>query len=163
MKKKILGIAVVAVSFFVSGAMAQTNCGKPCDNPCDKKECPQKPCVKTGKRQCPNPFDGLNLTKEQQDKLKNIAPCDKNRKECKKKQRECRDSIARVHRQNYLNQVKSVLTKEQYEKFLENMVVNQPKPGKMMRHMKCPPKGVAPCGKAPVENGMCPKAEPCKK
>lgn len=155
MKKKVLGMAVVAVSFLSFNAMAQTDCAKPCDNPCNKKEC-RPACVKKGKRQCPNPFDGLNLTSEQQIKLKEMATCNKTSTECKQKQRACRDSIARVQRQDYLNQVKSVLTPEQYVKFLENMVVNQSKGGRKMMQGMRPPKGDAPCPK----NKTCVSAQP---
>lgn len=155
MKKKILAMAVVTVSFLSFNAMAQTGCAKPCDNTCSKNEC-SVACNKKVNHSCANPFEGLNLTSEQQAKLKEIAPCGKARKECKQKQRVCRDSIAKAQRQDYLNQVKTILTPEQYVKFLENMVVNQPKGGKKMMHGKRHPKGNASCPKAKACKDACP-------
>lgn len=162
MKKSILSMAVVAVSLFTFGAMAQTSCTKKCDKACDKKECckGETRCDKEGKRPCPNPFEGINLTQEQKDKLKDMAPC-KKQEACKKKQRECRDSVARAERVGYLKNVKGVLTPEQYVQFLENMFVN-PQPqksgmGRAPRHHR----GEGPCMKAPgdCKSTECPKAQ----
>ena len=135
MKKSLLSMAVVAVSVFTFGAMARDNNGKSCDKKfCDKKECCDKDakCGKEGKRPCPNPFEGLNLTQEQQAKLKDMAPCGK--KAIKQKQRETRDSIARAGRLDYLKGVKSVLTADQYVQFLENVFVSQPQRDPRMGH-----------------------------
>lgn len=100
MKKIILALAAV-VALSGSAFAQQNDCCK------QKKECctKQKSCCDK-KEKCHNPFEGLELTAEQQAKLDAI------RTECKAK-KEC-------NREERLAKIKAVLTPEQYTKFLEN-------------------------------------------
>ena len=101
-----------------------------------------------------NPFEGLSLTEKQQADLKALRPSKENRqkkdenkkdlsnkekdstkkltaaerKDMRKKQMEQR----KENRQNYLAKVKSILTPEQYVKYLENNYLNNGQ--KMMAH-----------------------------
>lgn len=139
MKKIILSMAVAVISMTSLTAMAQ----KPGD--CDKQKCEQK-CQKEGKCQkdrpeC-NPFEGLQLTQEQQTKL-SVIPCPRKvmeeaKKQCKGDSTQCsreqRMAVVKDVRTNYLNQVKAVLSPEQYVQFLENNFVNQmPQKGDKMK------------------------------
>lgn len=129
MKKRILGIAVALTAMFGVAVSAQTPCGKAdCQNACPQ----QTACTKDGACDsvC-NPyqavFAGLNLTADQQTRLKAIndgrrQACKANRNDARKQKREARSQ----ERRNYLNQVKSVLTPDQYVVFLENFVVEGP-------------------------------------
>lgn len=89
------------------------------------RECAQSKC---------NPFEGLNLTGQQQAQLKelreqhaakNKEKCEKARKD-KAEARECRKEC----KKNYLAQVKAILTPEQYVTFLENTYINTNNRGK---------------------------------
>lgn len=120
---------------------------KKCDKKCDKKD-HHKKCK--GERKEFNAFEGLQLTEQQQAALKAI-PCPiKDKKECKGDKKECNDANkAKAHKEakeNYLNQVKNILTPEQYQQFLENnFKAKGEKPGKHHkkdgRHDKCDKQG----------------------
>lgn len=134
--KKILTMALAAMTIFAVSATAQTP-EKKCEKKCEKTEnCEKKgdkKCDKKCGRQCaPNPFEGLNLTEDQQTKLKAITPPDVVMKEAKKgsfdKGINPRE-FSKTVRADYLKQVKGVLTAEQYTQFLENFYVNQAGPG----------------------------------
>lgn len=131
MKKKIFGIALVAMSLISFPSMAQTSAstaGKK-DGTC------QKAC-RDGKQKCGkerdgsmcNPFEGLSLSADQQTKLKALQ--EKRMAERKEKSDKAKAS-AQVGRQDrmakrqecrkqFLAEVKSILTPEQYVQFLEN-------------------------------------------
>lgn len=143
MNKKILSMAIAAITLFSVPAMAQ-NTGD-CQKKCDKKCQADKQCKKD--KQCKpayNPFEGLNLTQQQQASIKAI-PCPKQvMKEARKQSKDdaskadpkMRMQVAKDIRANYLKQVKAVLTPEQYVQFLENQYVN-PRPQKQdMKHGK---------------------------
>lgn len=150
MKKGILSIAVVAASLFSFNAFAQDKSATPdcCNTPAqcvnnaqacpgnpqacpgNPKACPANPQACPVKRPCADPFAGINLTQEQQTKLTalrekckiNRAAADKARKD----RFQQRDSIMRVNKKQRLEEVKAILTPEQYVIFLENMVVANP-------------------------------------
>ncbi len=65
---------------------------------------------------CPNPFEGLNLTAEQQTALAAL------RNECRADRDSCRAEAKRAR----LARIKEILTPEQYVTFLENAFVNSP-------------------------------------
>ncbi len=76
-----------------------------------------------------NPFEGLNLTQEQQTKIDALKAecktrCDKAKAD-KKERRAERASQQRTNRADMLAKLKGILTPEQYVKFLENNFVNQ--------------------------------------
>lgn len=136
MKKGILSIAVVAASLFSFNAFAQDKSATPdcCNTPAqcvnNAQACPGNPQACPVQRPCADPFAGINLTQEQQTKLTalrekckiNRAAADKARKD----RFQQRDSIMRVNKKQRLEEVKAILTPEQYVIFLENMVVANP-------------------------------------
>ena len=159
MKKTIVSLAVVVATMFSFNSMAQA---PKCEGKkCDKAICDKALKCEMGKDQhkpCPNPFEGMNLTQEQKDKLKAMAPCCKDQKQaCKQedgRHKQACDSIARAGQEKFLADVKSVLTPEQYVQFLENMV-KQPRPD-MMKGRSCKkmkgckgPRGPRPDGQMP--------------
>lgn len=124
MKKSILSIAIAAISLFTVSASAQTTN----DKTTDKKE-----MARSFNR--PNPFEGLNLTAEQQAQLKAIGEkmrpskedmkaAKEAKKEAKKENRKKMMEERKAKRSEYLAQVKKVLSADQYIKFLENSYVN---------------------------------------
>lgn len=169
MKKTILTMIVAVATMFSFNSMAQS---PKCEGKkCDKAMCDKAPKCEMGRGQhkpCPNPFEGLNLTPAQQDKLKAMTPCagKEQRQACKQEQRRHRqacDSIARAGQEKFLADVKSVLTPEQYVQFLENMA-KQPRPDMMKGPGHGMKKGCkAHKGDACPQKGGCPKAPDCKK
>ena len=137
MKKKLLGLAIALFAAgTISSFAANTN-----DKKCDKQDCPkQQQCDKKDgeckkDRQCPNPFEGLNLTADQQAKLKELkgAGCCKERKDGKANKD---NRVApRQAKRDFLAKVKGILTPEQYVTFLENNFANaRPHMDKAHRH-----------------------------
>lgn len=162
MKKKILSMALAAIALFTVSASAQQTssplkqprgpqtekCDKADCKKGDKKDCKKADCKKGDKKdgQCKQgfcPFEGLNLTEAQQAKVKAIPTPKAVMKAAKKTdaaKNVDRKAYAKTVRQDYLKEVKSVLTADQYTQFLENMYVNQPakqmKQGKAGKQMK---------------------------
>ena len=147
MKKKILSLALVAMSFVTFSSMAQTATstadGNKKERMCrEKADCQQK-------RECCNPFAGLNLSEAQQAKLKELndhrktekLEAAKARKESKQRLDSTRIADRRASKKAYLEEVKAIIGPDQYVIFLENIVLNNPQgkghsvmPGKMGRH-----------------------------
>ncbi|MCM1111430.1 MAG: hypothetical protein NC336_09485 [Clostridium sp.] len=134
MKKKILGIAILAISIFALPAMAQNPAGADNGQCPDQKNCPVCPDKKKGDRKKAfNPFEGITLTDAQQQQVTRLEQNRKAARAEKAKQarekKAVKDSTMRQGRQtarrDYLNQMKSILTPDQYVVFLENIVVNQ--------------------------------------
>lgn len=163
MKKTILTLTLATAALFTSQAFAQTS---------DSNGCPAVPCgavYNCNNAQCPylqnpdscmmNPFASLNLTADQQAKLKEL----RNKKfQQKTKDIKSRQELRQARRQACLQDIKSILTPEQYVQFLENNFVNGNgygnakayKNGKGPRHHKgnrnnCPQQ---PCPGAPCQN-----------
>lgn len=106
-------------------------------------------CAK--KSQCP--FNGLNLTDAQKNKLKELHKAEAaKRQECKQAKQGC----SRTMRTEHLAAVKAILTPEQYVSYLENIAVSGhgswKKPGKHHRAMRatCPAASNAACPQAPA-------------
>lgn len=132
MKKQIATLALAAVSMVTMGAFAQN---KDCKAQCKDK---QAKCVNADRKDCKkmrpgcfNPFEGLNLTDAQKEKLGKVtcpaqqARADRQKaKADDKAKREERRAKAKEARANYLKEVKSILTPEQYTQFLENFFLN---------------------------------------
>ncbi|MCM1522394.1 MAG: hypothetical protein NC039_07060 [Muribaculaceae bacterium] len=118
MKKIILGTTILLSSLFAGQAFAQTTAAQDAACPANQEQTCNLPTC---------PFDGLNLTAEQQAQLKEISPCtkDKTDKKDKKEAREERRKARETARKDYLNKVKAILTPEQYVQFLENNYVQQ--------------------------------------
>lgn len=141
MKKTIISMAVIAASILPFSAVAQY--AKPscptaptCDNaPCVKGKCPVS-ADKDCRKDCRNPFAGLNLTADQQAKLDQLRQqCAADRKACAdqrraeaKERRAERDSTARAKRADNLKQIKAILTPDQYVTYLENIVISERTP-----------------------------------
>lgn len=147
MKKMIFSLAIAAATLLPLSASAQSNnptscpvqkesCKKACENKdkaCDKvcdRKC-DKPCDKAGRkckivsRDC---FAGLDLTADQQnaiDKLqkKRMAQHKADREKAKADRKADRESMKTKRDQEkkeYLDELRKILTPEQYTKFLEN-------------------------------------------
>lgn len=125
MKKKIFGLALALMTVgTLSSFAANTN-----DKKCDKQDCQKQQCdkkageCKKGDRQCLNPFEGLNLTADQQSKLNELKEsCCKARKDNKDNKADRVDP--RQAKRDFLAKVKGILTPEQYVTFLENNFTN---------------------------------------
>lgn len=129
MNKKLFATAIVALSAAIATPMfaQNTNVTKDC-----KATCEQKCEAKKGDK-AHNPFEGLNLTAEQQaklDALKNECMQQKKAaKEAKESDKTARKQQAKDARAQQLAKIKAILTPEQYVTFLENNFLN--KDGKM--------------------------------
>ncbi|MDE6556528.1 MAG: hypothetical protein K2K55_06145 [Duncaniella sp.] len=133
MKKKVLSLAVLMASVFTFGSMAQTTDVQK-DN---SRPCKEAKCQKAGKadieRQSPNPFEGINLSADQQTRLQAVRETAKMQRKALKAEKEAKKSADRAdrlaqmkkNRQDYLVQIKEILTPEQYVTFLENVYVQQ--------------------------------------
>lgn len=129
MKKKVLSIALVAMSLVSFSSMAQN---KTNDLTVKQETVKGKKADKQSRRTQVNPFDGLNLTETQKSQLQQL---DESRKTAREQQAQARrenkhlnDSARIAQRQaskkTYLEEVKAIVGPEQYVIFLENMYVN---------------------------------------
>lgn len=146
----------VAASMVTFSTMAKE---QKCDNTqCKKESCDKKCSRHDMKKDCPNPFEGMNLTQQQKDKIKALqTPC-RNGKENKKKMRQQRDSIAKAARAKHLAEIKAILTPEQYVQYLENLALQAPhkdmKQGRGPRHDRKDRMNPGDCG----QRGKCQKS-----
>lgn len=126
MKKKIFGLAMIAIALTSFSSFAQQPETQNCKN--------TKNCIKTNKpdRQKADPFQGLNLSDTQKTKLATLKENrQKNRAEKSKTARSEKmraDSLKATERMNqkreYLQEVKEIIGPDNYVVFLENMVIN---------------------------------------
>ncbi len=137
MKKNFFSIALVAmvmVTFGCNRSESNQNVAEAKDAKCaEKGHCDHK-------HQCPNPFEGIELTPEQQEALKALqTPCPES-KQCKEGKdcpegKECAEgkqcpegkecaSKGKEAKAEFLGKVKAILTPEQYTQFLENIALN---------------------------------------
>lgn len=132
MKKKVLAVVIAAATLTSFSSSAQ----KKFDGrraPDSKELRAIGDSCRIGGPAC-NPFEGLNLTPEQQQKIDKLkkdckASRDKERAEAREMQKAERDrKKARVKesREKYLKDIKAILTQDQYIQFLENNFVNAP-------------------------------------
>lgn len=138
MKKTILSMAfMMLASTFALTTNAQNITSTPASAECNQKECvnPQD-C----KKACP--FDGLNLTAEQQEKVKDLNNAlevsRKNLKqEAKAENTEMKDRRKEL-RQKYIDDLQEILTADQFVTYLKNYYVNQagPRPQKVGKGVK---------------------------
>lgn len=148
MKKKVLSLAVLMASVFTFGTMAQTTATVSDNNKtCTEASCPKADKAVKGQKgqkgnkdmkpNRPNPFEGINLTADQQTRLQAIRDNAKQQREAAKadqskvekgkldKDRADRRADFANKRKDYLGKVKEVLTPDQYVVFLENCYVQQ--------------------------------------
>ena len=113
MKKKIVSIAAAIVAFVAINASAQNTTSTSCT--------PQAKCQTTGnckksKSECTSPFAGLNLNDTQKQAIKDLK-----KPSCKGDTETGKDR--KTARSEYLAKIKTILTPEQYQQFLENNFV----------------------------------------
>lgn len=158
MKKKFLALAITLLAMGTVTASAKKSEKAPQQN-CPVAECTQQQCQACDSVECGGGqmlfFEGIELTPDQQTKLQAIKPqrpdkgmrgerrsrpqgqprqfagqpCDS----AKFKQAPGQRPNRMQGRRNYINQVKEILTPEQYVVFLENMVTAAPAPQQGMR------------------------------
>lgn len=127
MKKKVLGLALIAISAFTFSSVAQTQANVKNtateQSKCDKKQCDKQIC---------NPFEGMNLSDSQKEQLKKLNETRraqrtekaKAHKEQQKADRAKRAEARKAEKRAYLQNVKSIIGTENYVTYLENMVIN---------------------------------------
>ena len=129
MKKTIISLALASIAIFgTSSVFAQEKKDKK-----DNKKTENREQRKLERPQAVNPFEGLNLTEQQQTALKSLAEeqkaeMNKNReadKADRQKEMKNRKEEMSKARQNYLAKIKEILTPEQYCQFLENNYLRQ--------------------------------------
>ncbi|MDE6553832.1 MAG: hypothetical protein K2K98_12875 [Muribaculaceae bacterium] len=143
MKKKVLGLALMAMALVGFNGMAQNNSQKNAQG-CKS----QTECAKGGKgmkkeaREMKNPYEGLNITDAQKSKLAELdskrmadrkakmearksdnkgQKADKSRNEADRK---ARMEARKADKMEYLKEVKAIIGPDQYVVFLENFYVN---------------------------------------
>ena len=125
MTKKVFALALLALSLTGLSATAGQNTDSKAQGKELKKEL-------KGEHKHINPFEGLNLTEAQQNSIKQLNA---NRKEARKAQmkankenrKKMKAEMRNQHKASkkaYLNEVKAILTPEQYVSFLENSYMN---------------------------------------
>lgn len=138
MKKTILTLTLASATLFTTSVFAQStnnanNCqtapcapcgsGYNCNAPCPYFQNPDS-CMM-------NPFADLNLTADQQAKIKEL----RNKKfQQKTKDIKTKQELRQAKRQDFLNDLKGILSQEQYVQFLENSYTNGPAFGKGYRN-----------------------------
>lgn len=111
MNKIILSLAILASSAFSFSAYADNAAGAPEKA---KQECNAKAKCEKGRKDRKSPFDGLNLSADQQSKIKEL------RQQCKTRKTEVRQMKAQA-RKEYQTQLQQILTPEQYAQYEQNM------------------------------------------
>ena len=144
MKKRILGLALIAMSMAAIGANAQTNSNCPNDNSnCTKTECTRSQKCGKGdayKLRSNAVFDKMNLSADQKAKLQALkqkkAEARKAAAEARKAQKQRGNTEARASREaekkQYLQDLKAIIGPDNYVIFLEDYYV-QDNPGKCVR------------------------------
>ncbi|MDE6353361.1 MAG: hypothetical protein K2K88_09565 [Muribaculaceae bacterium] len=148
MKKTILALSLSVLSVLGFSAIAQNQNVE--NKKCENKEC----CKKEGKKDCKdrkdfgkaqyNPFEGLNLTEAQTQKLAALKS-EKKSDRVEGQRPEKKEQLTAEQRQQkmqerdnrsreYLAKVKAILTPEQYVSFLENVAVHKSHHKMMARH-----------------------------
>ena len=146
MKKILIAALIFAAGIGTSFAQQSSDsqqCPENCPVNCPVNSPDTCPQVKKGPRdgkQAFNPFEGLNLTADQQAKLEALKPerkavGDKNKAD-RQKEREDRAEAGKQARVEQLAKIKDILTPEQYLQFLENNFVNAPAPNQGARFGK---------------------------
>ncbi len=99
---------------------------------CKKADCKKDDCKKACNDRFAREFEGIDLTAEQQEQINAIhaeqQAARQAKKEAAKAQKQAVKTDRQAERQAYLEKVKSVLTSEQYVKYLENQATRANKP-----------------------------------
>lgn len=129
MNKKVLGLALIAVSAIAMTGVAQTPAAT--TSATQEKIRTDRKAAKESRKQV-NPFEGLNLTDSQKTQLQQLdakrSEARKQAARARKVDKQQKDSVRsesrKAAKKAYLAEVKTILTPEQYTVFLENMYVN---------------------------------------
>lgn len=149
MKRKFTTIALALVAALGIGAAAQTPDAATCPKGTKQaKECrhgaPQQACANRDSMEMAVFFEGITLTPEQQTKITTLRQNNRQQaresKALARQQRADRAKARKDAQRSKLNEMKSILTPEQYVVYLENIVVNAPAGPRMHdgRDMKRP-------------------------
>lgn len=146
MKKKILGLAFVAMSLIAFNSNAQTDASsggttqetvvkskkdvRKSDNKFDRKDGLR--FDKKNRADRMNPFEGINLTEQQQSQLKDLytkrREARKQEAQTRRENKQANDSTRmaqrRRDRKSYLEEVKAIIGPDNYVIFLENAYLN---------------------------------------
>lgn len=132
MKRRILSIAFFAISALMITAVAED---KKENKPCEGKEMCKHHKMKKGHRHARpifNPFEGLELTAAQQEQLDQLAT-ERGQSFAKMNEQGNPDNQDRAVRPNpremqrkHLDDMKNILTPDQYVIYLENIALNRP-------------------------------------
>lgn len=129
MKKKFLGLAIAALALTSFTGFAQKPAA--CDSTCQSgKMCRQDKDMKGKKdKKAINPFEGITLTDAQKTQLEAVKAKRAEKAKARKADKQRMDSAQRVERRaakkEYFEEVKAILTPDQYVVFLENQVFTQ--------------------------------------
>lgn len=128
MKKKILGLAAIAMSMISFSSLAQTQQSDTCCETSQQCVASQYNCPVAGttcdiQGKKADPFAGLTLTdsqKAQLQQLKTKCATERSAQRAEKRQARC------DNRKQYLEEVKAIIGPDQYVMFLENIVLDSP-------------------------------------
>lgn len=138
MKKKVFSLALIAASLFSATAFAQPKSESNSNGKssiekvrCEKGEKGKKQKMGDRKKNR-NPYEGLNLTEAQKNKLQQLdekrAAERKVNAEARKAERQRKDSdrfaARKKAKKEYLEEVKAIIGPDQYVVFLENFYIN---------------------------------------
>ena len=128
MKRKIFSLLFVAISTIMFSSYAQSHTSNDTTQTCNR-------CCKFDKKGQHhkmgyiNPFEGIELSDTQKEQLKNIHQKHRDKmKDFRNKKIEddtCKMKSPKEIRRQQLDEIKNILTPEQYLQYLENSVVNQ--------------------------------------
>ncbi|MDE6081050.1 MAG: hypothetical protein K2F70_02110, partial [Muribaculaceae bacterium] len=138
MKKTLVTLSLAVVTLFGFNAFAQQQDQQQCKKDKTEKCCrgqKTEKCSKGDRRGEFNPFEGIQLSTEQQSKLEAMkqefkVERQKMKEEFKKDENKVRPDRKEIFQKRReaarerLNKVKHILTPEQYENYLENIAVN---------------------------------------
>lgn len=133
--KKIITLAIAAIALIGLPAVAQEQANTTCTKEGCEKAVPEKGPRFNGKKgQRPDVFEGITLTEAQQKAIADLKAQRmekyKQKRDAAKADRRQNDSTAMATRKasqrEYLNNMKGILTPDQYVIFLENIVLEQP-------------------------------------
>ena len=139
MKRKILSIAFVAISALMITAVAED---KKENKPCEGKEMCKHHKMGKGKHHARphfNPFEGIELSDKQKEQFKELAETRKANFEKMKKEKPVGEKCSKRPNPKemgkaHLDDMKKILTSDQYVKYLENIALNKPMMGKQRHH-----------------------------
>lgn len=134
MKRKIFSLLFVTISTIMFSSYAQGHTTNDTTQACEKC-CKFDKKGKQHKMRHFNPFEGIELSDVQKEQLKNLHQKRReNMKDFRNKKNEgdtCKIKSPREMRRKQLDELKNILTPEQYVQYLENSFINQT--GKYLR------------------------------